>query len=339
MGILKKIGVILLALTLLAAIFFTYLWNARDSLEPFEQLVVEPSPIPSGEVYVQYLGNTNILISDGQTALLIDGWFSRPSFIAMAFSPIEPDREAIAQSLARAGISKLAAVIPGHSHYDHAMDAPLVAAATGAELIGSESTLNIGRGLELPEQQMRLVTPGEPMEYGEFVITLMETRHYRFPRAGINEAAMSSPLIEEPLVPPASAFEYKEGGSYSIHIRHPQGSVLIQASAGFKADALNGLQADVLFLGIGGIAAQTAEYQEQYWQEIVTPLAPKRLVPVHWDSMTDALADEPVMPTLFTSMLWDYLSSDDLTYSRNRAADAGIEMVLLPMWTPVALFP
>ena len=39
----------------------------------------------------------------------------------------------IARGLARNEVTTLAAVIPVHSHYDHAMDAPEVARRTGAE--------------------------------------------------------------------------------------------------------------------------------------------------------------------------------------------------------------
>jgi hypothetical protein len=79
-----------------------------------------------------------------------DGFFSRPSFARLAFTRIEPNRAAIVSGLRKLEVHELAAVIPLHSHYDHAMDAPLVALQKGAQLIGSESTLNIGRGLGMP---------------------------------------------------------------------------------------------------------------------------------------------------------------------------------------------
>lgn len=41
----------------------------------------------------------------------------------------------VGSRLARLGVSRLAAVIPLHSHYDHAMDAPLVAARPGRVLL------------------------------------------------------------------------------------------------------------------------------------------------------------------------------------------------------------
>ena len=36
----------------------------------------------------------------------------------------------------------------------------MVAALTGADLVGSESTANVGRGLDLPEVQIRVMEPG-----------------------------------------------------------------------------------------------------------------------------------------------------------------------------------
>jgi hypothetical protein len=43
------------------------------------------------------------------------------------------------------------------------MDAPEVAKRTGAMLLGSESTANIGRGWGLPEEQIRVVSDRGPI--------------------------------------------------------------------------------------------------------------------------------------------------------------------------------
>ena len=55
----------------------------------------------------------------------------------------------------------VAAVIPLHAHYDHAMDAPEVARRTGALLLGSESSANVARGWGLPERQIQVAKLGQ----------------------------------------------------------------------------------------------------------------------------------------------------------------------------------
>ena len=72
---------------------------------------------------VKFTGVSTLLFSDGQTKLLIDGFFSRPSvFKAIFYRPVESDVEKIRQSLKRFHINQLDAVLVSHSHYDHAMD-------------------------------------------------------------------------------------------------------------------------------------------------------------------------------------------------------------------------
>ena len=71
-----------------------------------------------------------------------------------------------------------------HTHFDHAMDSAVVAARTGAVLVGGESTANVGRGAGLPADRIRVAAPGEPMTYGAFTLTLIESHHCppdRFP--------------------------------------------------------------------------------------------------------------------------------------------------------------
>ena len=69
---------------------------------------------------------------------------------------ISPNRAVIIKDLKRAGIDQLDAVILVHSHFDHAMDAGLVAELTDAKLMGSSSSIQIGKGYGLPAEQMQM---------------------------------------------------------------------------------------------------------------------------------------------------------------------------------------
>src|SRR3546814_11008347 len=119
------------------------------------------------------------------------------------------------------------AVIAVHSHYDHAMDSPEVARQTGALLIGSDSTANIGRGWGLPEERIRIVANGDTYQFGRFRITMLRSRHFPHP------LAMGE--IAEPLVPPAHSLSYRDGGSYSVLVEHDGNRLLLQGRAGFVA--------------------------------------------------------------------------------------------------------
>jgi len=147
MKFLKILTVIVLVSVVAIAAAGFWLFTNQPSLAHFEARVIgATAEHASSRVRVSWLGNTNVLVTDGETAILTDAWFTRPSDLEILFGRIGPDLGAIDRALERAEIEQLAAVIPVHSHFDHAMDAPEVAERTGAMLVGSESTANIGRG-------------------------------------------------------------------------------------------------------------------------------------------------------------------------------------------------
>jgi L-ascorbate metabolism protein UlaG (beta-lactamase superfamily) len=217
---------------------------------------------------------------------MIDGWFSRPGPLTMLFGEIGPDLDAISRGLAANEVTSLAAVIPVHSHYDHAMDAPEVARRTGAILMGSESTANIGRGWGLPEQQIQVFENRTPVSVGDFVITPIESQHFQFADPKVRERALGDPQITEPLVPPVPLFGYKLGKAYVLHVSHPKGTFVVVGSAGYVEGALQDFEADTIFLGAGGLGSQTASYRQAYWRETVDTTGAQRVIPIHYDSLT-----------------------------------------------------
>ena len=117
---------------------------------------------PAGDdapLTVTWLGVSTLLIDDGSSALLTDGYFSRPSLPRVALRRLTPSAARIDGSLARAGIRRLAAVVVSHTHLDHALDSAVVADRTGAVLVGGESAANIGRGHGLAEDRLVVATP------------------------------------------------------------------------------------------------------------------------------------------------------------------------------------
>ncbi|GAA4691205.1 MBL fold metallo-hydrolase [Nocardioides conyzicola] len=243
-------------------------------------------PPAAGLFGVTFLGVTSLLLDDGETRLLTDGFFSRPSLGKVTLGRIAPDPVRIDAALARVGADRLAAVIPVHSHYDHAMDSAVVADRTGADLVGGASTAYVGRGHGLPEDRIRVVTPGEPMSYGAFTLTFIESHHCppdRFPGE-----------ITAPVVPPVKAGAYKCGEAWSILVEHAGGqSALLQGSAGYVEGSLTGRRADVAYLGVGQLGVQSEDYIRTYWAETVAAVGATRVVLTHWDDFFRPL-DQPL---------------------------------------------
>lgn len=242
----------------------------------------------NGAVKVTYLGTATLLFDDGETQLMIDGFFSRPTLLKVARGRLETDTKVVDAALKKAGVERLKAVFVAHSHYDHALDAPYVAMKTKAKLHGSASTLNIGRGAGLANEQMVLFEPGKEIAIGKFTVTVLKGKHSP-PLKGLNDDLDQT--IDKPLKQPASSRDYKEGGSFDFLIRHGDGSALVQASAQYIEGALDRVRADVYFLGTATLGQQTKKFQDTFYDETIKKVQPRLVVPIHWDSFFRPLND------------------------------------------------
>jgi L-ascorbate metabolism protein UlaG (beta-lactamase superfamily) len=290
----RRIALVVAVLLLLGAGWLAHGLTSRPDLSPYAALELPAAEVPPADptrLHAVFLGVSTLLLRAGDSAILVDGFFSRPGLLSVALGRVEPDHVRIAEALARAGIERLDAVVAVHSHYDHAMDSPEVARRTGAVLVGSESTANIAHGVGFPEERLRLVRGGESFEFGALRLRVFPSRH--FPHG----QAMGE--IREPLVPPARALDYLEGGSFSLVVEGGGATALVQGSAGHVDGALAGVRADVVFLGIGLLGTNDASYMDAYWRETVGTVRPRRVIPIHWDDFTRPLSEPLVaMPRL-----------------------------------------
>jgi L-ascorbate metabolism protein UlaG (beta-lactamase superfamily) len=236
-----------------------------------------PAADSDAPLTVTWLGVSTLLIDDGSSALMTDGFFSRPSLARVGVGKVAPSPARVDGSLARVGVKRLEAVVPVHTHFDHALDSALVADRTGAQLIGGESAANVGRGYGLDDDRVVVAGSGSPIRLGAFDITLLGSRHSppdRFPGT-----------IDQPVVPPVRAAAYRCGEAWStfVHHRPSDRRLLIQGSAGFVKGALSGQRAEVVYLGVGQLGVQPESYITDYWAETVRTVGARRAVLVHWD--------------------------------------------------------
>jgi L-ascorbate metabolism protein UlaG (beta-lactamase superfamily) len=249
----------------------------RPDLRDYARSFDVPSAEPSAPLTVTWAGVTTLLIDDGDSALMTDGFFSRPGLLGVALRPFSPSDPRIDGCLARMGVDRLEAVLPVHTHYDHAMDSAVVAERTGARVLGGTSAAQIGRGHGLSEDRVVVATPGEPITLGAYDVTLIEAEHCppdRFPG-----------VISGPVVPPVRVSAYKCGEAWStlVHHRPSDRRLLIVGSAGFVRGALAGQRAEVVYLGVGQLGLQPEPYLVDYWSETVRTVGARRVVLIHWD--------------------------------------------------------
>jgi L-ascorbate metabolism protein UlaG (beta-lactamase superfamily) len=295
----------------------------RPDLADYARFFDVPTATPESPLRVTWAGVTTLLVDDGLSALLTDGFFSRPPLLTAGLRRLEPSLPRIDGCLSRLGIARLDAVLPVHTHFDHAMDSAVVAERTGAKLVGGTSAAQIGRGHGLATDRIVVATPGEALHLGAFDVTLFESEHCppdRFPGT-----------ITEPVVPPVKASAYKCGEAWSILLHHrvTDRRMLIVGSAGAVPGALTGQRADVVYLGIGQLGLQSEQYLVDYWTETVRTVGARRVVLIHWDDFFRPL-HKPLRALPF--------AGDDLDVSMRvligLATADGVSLHLPTLWEP-----
>jgi L-ascorbate metabolism protein UlaG (beta-lactamase superfamily) len=257
----------------------------RPDVGRYSHRFTVPAAESGAPLTVTWLGVSTLLLDDGSSTLMTDGYFSRPSLAQVALGKVSPSPARVDGCLARLQLTRLEAVIPVHTHIDHALDSALVADRTGARLVGGESAANVGRGYGLAADRLVVAVSGEPIRLGAFDITLIKSRHSdpdRFPGE-----------ITAPVITPVRASAYRCGESWStlVHHRSSDRRLLIQGSAGFVKGSLAGHRADVVYLGVGQLGIQAEPYLVDYWTETVRTVGARRVVLVHWDDFFRPLSE------------------------------------------------
>jgi L-ascorbate metabolism protein UlaG (beta-lactamase superfamily) len=253
-------------------------------------------------VTVTWLGTTTLLFDDRETQILIDGNFTRVNpFRIASFVPLSSDIATINYALTEFGIDRLAAIVPVHSHFDHAMDVGHVANRTSAVILGSESTANIARGADVPVDQYQILAEGETRQFGDFTIRLKASRHA--PIKPGDDGPWFPGTIDTELRQPASVNAWKEGVVWSVFIGHPRGTSLIQGSGGYIKGKLQDESADVVMLGIAGLAGLGEEYVTELWHETVRATGATRVVAVHFDDFTAPFGEVRLFPHIADNIL------------------------------------
>lgn len=293
---------------------------------------VEPTDSSADAVSVTWFGISTLLFDDGETQILIDGTFSRINWLdALLMQKISSDIANINNVMARYRITRLAAIVPIHSHIDHAMDAGLVANRSSAVILGSESTANIARGADVPVDQYQILADQESRQFGQFTITLIASKHAPL---GFGKWTPLAGSIDGPLQQPARITKWREGVVYSVVIAHPRGTALIQGGGGYVSNNLQNIEADVVMLGIGGLQRLGKDYFGEYWHETVTMSGASRVFPIHFDDFTEPFGETRLLPYL----LDDATKTANWANEKAAAGENPVDIRLLPFAESVAIY-
>lgn len=245
---------------------------------------------------VTFFGTTTLLFDDGEDQVLFDAHVTRPSIEKyIAGAKASTDEELCDRLIRIHRIDRLRAVFISHTHHDHVMDAPYFVNKCGAKIYGSESAKNVALGGGVSEDDIIVFRHGSQFSLGGYKISILKSLHSK-PNKFNDDLGIP---ITAPLTQPAGLREYKEGGSFDFFVEHGGKRFLIRPSFNYIEGQLDGISADVIFLGVAGLAKADPEMEAKFFAETVEKTGAGLVIPVHWDNFFASL-DRPVtdMPEL-----------------------------------------
>jgi L-ascorbate metabolism protein UlaG (beta-lactamase superfamily) len=241
----------------------------RQALAELER---RPLALPSG-LSLRWLGVSGYRFDYEGHTLLVDPYVSRVSLASViSRRPALPDPARIERHIGTP--EHCVGILVGHTHFDHAVDAPLIARRLGCHVYGSASLTRL-MGLHGSPELAIQVTPYETYELGPFTVNFTPSAHSKL------VLGLAVPFDGELTCDHLDALApgaYRCGEIYGIEITVAGTSFYHQGSANLIDDAVRSRDVDVFLAGVAGRG-----FTCDYWQRILTRLQPQTIVPTHYD--------------------------------------------------------
>ena len=277
-------------------------------LQTFDSHLCHP-PLVSPDkasLKITYLGTAGFILEDDRRTVVLDPFLSRPNISKSLLRPLQSNT-----ALIKKYIPKADDVLIGHAHYDHILDAPALCHQTGARLIGSHSTCQVGRAAGLPEHQMIETQGRDQIACGDWMVEGLPSKHGII---ALGRVIFPGEIKHLPHWPPRIE-ELKHGQVLNWHVNTGSLTIVHIDSADFINEELAGRQADIVCL-----CAIGRKHRPNYVKDVVRLLNPKWIIPCHWDTMITPYEAEP-----------DYLPGVDLPGFIEEIRQEGVEPVVMPM--------
>jgi L-ascorbate metabolism protein UlaG (beta-lactamase superfamily) len=229
--------------------------------------------LPAG-LDIVWLGVSGYRLTYEGVSLFVDPYVSRVPLRSLLLRRTAlPDPGLITRYASAPG--EVAGVLVGHTHWDHAVDAPALARRYATNAYGSESLVHLMR-LHGLEQQAVEVVVHRPYELGPFVVRFVPSRHSKllFGR----KVPMDGPLTCDHLDGLAPG-AYRCGAVYGIRIEVAGISLYHQGSADLDDAELAREPVDIFLAGVAG-----RQVTPRYWERVLPKLDPRIVIPTHYDN-------------------------------------------------------
>ena len=263
-----------------------------------------------------------MLLRRGSDAIMTAPFFSNPNMLRVALLPITPDRDRIEAGLADVDVTDVKAILVGHAHYDHLMDALWVAQheTPAAKLYGSDTMVNIACS-KLPDDRLQSLEhrAGDWWNVGDWApvipgrVRVMALRSEHAPHAARGITLFGGEVKSRTCRRPWTAWGWKEGQTLAYLIDFLDGKdgdgkdrialrIHVQDSAsnppyGFPPPEV--LAEHPVDVSIPCVAS--FDQVDGYPEQLMRYLNPHHVVLTHWDNFFRSQAYTPsAVPLLDT---------------------------------------
>jgi L-ascorbate metabolism protein UlaG (beta-lactamase superfamily) len=229
--------------------------------------------LPAG-LDIVWLGVSGYRLTYQGVSLFVDPYVSRVPLRSLLLRRTAlPDPGLVSRYASAPG--EVAGVLVGHTHWDHAVDAPALSRRYATKAYGSDSLVHLMR-LHGLEQQAVEVAVHQPYELGPFVVRFVPSRHSKllFGR----KVPMDGPLTCDHLSGLAPG-AYRCGAVYGIRIEVAGISLYHQGSADLDDAELAREPVDIFLAGVAG-----RQVTPHYWERVLPKLDPRIVIPTHYDN-------------------------------------------------------
>ena len=255
----------------------------------------------SDVVRVRWLGTAGFSIDHRGCVVLIDPYVTRAPRGRCVTGSLRSDAGLVARHAPAAD-----AIIAGHTHFDHVLDVPAIARATGARVFGSRSAAALCRMEGVDPAQVTVVErdAGEPdaeAEVGPFRLRFVPSAHSRFLLGRVPFPGEISDCDQVPL----RVSHYRCGAVFGVELSVAGRRIYHVGSADLVEAARPPSGVDLVLCCTAGWTA-TPRFAER----LVRALSPGAIVLSHWDDFFSPL-DAPVraLPAIRLPRLVEALSA------------------------------
>jgi L-ascorbate metabolism protein UlaG (beta-lactamase superfamily) len=247
--------------------------SERDDGQALGELEAVPLSLPAG-LEIEWLGVSGYRLSCEGKTLFVDPYLSRVPLRDLVLRRTAlPDPAALDRFVHAP--DEVVGVLVGHTHFDHAVDAPAIARRFGCKAYGSDSLVTL-MGLHGLAEQTVEVEPYRTYELGPFEVGFTPSVHSKL-LLGLAVPYDGDLTCEH--LDGLSPNAYRCGQVWGISIKVAGVHFYHQGSANLLDDAIREQGVDVFLAGVAG-----RNFTRDYWKRILPRLDPRVVVPTHYDN-------------------------------------------------------